>query len=167
VQAIRVDQLVLLLSMIFGFCSSSWAQAADISLCSLQDHPEKFLDSKVEVDALVFAGVEYPRITAGKCSFRFARGDDYQTFGERFPVNDDDQWKLPKQLLNATECASNVRVVKAKIKGTIIRVPATGTVPPNEMPLELVIQSVSEVKRVPVHCTPPASVHNSQGKPDP
>lgn len=137
-----------------------------MSLCSLQEKPERFLNSEVELEALIFAGVEYPRLTAGQCSFRYARGDDYQTLGDRFPVKHNAQWKLLKELLGTTSCASNVRVAKAKIKGTIIRVPATGTVPPNEMPLELVIQSVSEVERVPANCTPPASPPISQAKPN-
>jgi hypothetical protein len=125
-----------------------------VSLCSVQEHPERFLNFKVEVDGLVFAGVEYPRITAGNCSFRFANGDDYQTFGERFPVHHDEQWTLLKKILGATECASNVRVAKARIRGTVIRVPATGAIPENEMPFELVIQSVSEVEHVQTNCTP-------------
>lgn len=143
--------------IILGMYSSSWARTQRTSLCSLQDSPEKFLNSKVEVEASVFAGVEYPRITDGECSFRFAYGDDYQTFGGRFPATRNDQWKLLKKLLSETECASNVRVAKAKIQGTVVRVPATGTVPPKEMPFELIIQSVSDVSRVPVKCTPRAA----------
>jgi hypothetical protein len=150
-----MDRVPLLLFIILGICSSSWAQTADVSLCSLQDHPEKFLGSKVEVEALVFAGVEYPRLTAGKCSFRFARGDDYQTFGEHFPVNQDEQWTLLKRFLSTSECASNVRVAKAKIKGTVIRVPASGNRPQNAMPFEVVIQSVSGVEHVRINCTHP------------
>ena len=145
--------LLFFLFIMLEICNSSSAQTVDVPLCSLQDHPKKFLGSKVEVEALIFAGVEYPRITAGKCSFRFARGDNYQAFGERFPVNDDEQWKLMKELLSTTECASNVRVAKAKIEGTVIRVPVSGSRPQNEMPFELVIQSVSGVEHVPTNCT--------------
>jgi hypothetical protein len=143
-----------------------------VSLCLLQDHPEKFLDSTVEVEGLVFAGVEYPRITSDKCSLRFAFGDDYQTLGERFSVRFDEQWTQMKKLLTTTECASNVRAAKARIRGTIIRVPATGNTLQNEMPFELVIQSVSRVEHVPINCTPPnahvtsAPVHES-GHADP
>jgi hypothetical protein len=154
---------LLLLSIIFAACSSLWAEqdTTRVSLCSLQENPERFLNSKVELEALIFEGVEYPRLTEGKCSFRFAGGDDYQTFGDRFPVKDDGQWKLMKKLLGTTRCASNVRVVKARIKGTVTRVPATGTIPESEMPVELVIQSVSEVSRVPIRCTAP-NVHSPE-----
>jgi hypothetical protein len=149
--------LWLSLVIFFSMCSSLWARTQRASLCSLQDNPEKFLNLKVEVQASVFAGVEYPRITDEKCSFRFAYGDDYQIFGDRFPINNDHQWKLLKEVLRKTECASNVRVAKATITGTVVRVPATGTTPQKEMPFELVIQSVSDVSRVPVKCTPRAA----------
>ena|ERR1017187_4531689 len=125
------------------------------SVCFLQENAERFLNSKVEVEALIFAGVEYPRITEGRCSFRFARGDDYQTFGACFTAKHDGQWKMLEKLLSVSECASNVRVAKARLKGTVVRVPATGTRSPDDMPLELVIQSVSRAEHVPVKCTPP------------
>jgi hypothetical protein len=152
----------LLLSLIiFSMHSPLWARTQRPSLCSLQGSPEKFLNLRVEVQVSIFAGVEYPRIADEQCSFRFAYGDDYQTFGDRFPIKDDDQWKLPKELLSKTECASNVRVAKATITGTLVRVPATGTIPQEEMPFELIIQSASDGLRVPVKCTPRA-VHIPQ-----
>jgi len=137
-------------------CNGAFAQTARISLCALQRNPEKFLNSKIEVKALVFAGLENSFLRAGKCSFRYAAGDDYQDFGSRFPVKNDEEWKLLNELLHTTNCASNVRAAKAKISGTVIRFPATGTIRPDEMPLELVIQSVSDVERVPVKCRPKA-----------
>ncbi len=139
---------------IFSFCGIVQAQTERTSVCALQENAEKFLNSSVEVKGLIFAGVEYPRINNESCSFRFARGDDYQTFGGRFPIRRNAQWKLLEKLLGTTECASNVRVVSARIQGTVTRVPATGTIPADEMPLELVIQSVSEVSPVPIKCTP-------------
>lgn len=162
---------LLLSFIILGMCRSSWTQTAHVSLCSLQKNPERFLNSKVEVEVLVYAGMEYPRINAGGCSFRYTRGDDYQTFRERFPVNQNEQWEQLIKLLSITECASNVRVAKAKIEGTVIRTPATGTIPENQMPLEIVIQSVSLVEHVPINCKPPdapsdASAHDS-GHTDP
>jgi len=152
---VKNNRYLLLLFVIFGICNSSWAQATHVSLCALQENPEKFLNSKVQVEVLIYAGVEYPRLTAGECSFRFARGDNYQLFGDRFQVSQDEQWKLLTKLLSVSECASNVRVAKALVEGTVIRVPATGTRLPNEMPMELVIQAVSEVSHVPTKCTPP------------
>jgi hypothetical protein len=154
VQEVKIIRLLSLLFTGLLICNNLWAQTARISLCALQKNPERFLNSKVEVEALVFAGLENAHLTEGKCWFRYATGDDYQEFGKRFPIKDDDHWKLLQQVLSKTECASNVRVAKAKIKGTVTRVPATGTIPENEMPMELVIQSVSEVSRVPIKCTP-------------
>ena len=151
-------RFLLLPTLIFGVSCNLWAKTRHISVCTLQENPEKFLNSKVEVEALIFEGVHSPRITQGKCAFRFAGGDDYQTFGNRFPVKNDDQWKLMKKILSTTECASNVRVAKARIRGTVIRVPATWGIPENEMPFELVIQSVSGVTRVPIKCPPSAGI---------
>ena len=153
----KCTRSLLFLPFILAISGQTRAQAVPISLCSLQADPEKYLNSEVQVETLVFAGIENPHLTEGKCSFRYALGDDYQVFGERFPVKHDDDWKLLQELLGKSDCASNVRTARAKITGTIIRVPATGTTPPNEMPLELVIQSVSGVQRVPVNCTPPRS----------
>jgi hypothetical protein len=164
-QEMTINRAALFLLMTLFICTILRAQTQGLSLCSLEQHPERFLNSQVEVQGLIFSGVEYPRIRDGQCSFRFARGDDYQTFGHRFPITENEQWKSMRKLLATTECASNVRVVKAKMVGTVIRVPATGTVPPREMPLELVIQSVSDVTRVPVNCTsspsPPAVAHEN------
>jgi hypothetical protein len=103
---------------------------------------------------LIIEGGEYGVIRDGKCLFSIARGDDHQTFGNRFPVKHDSQWDLMEKLLATTRCANNVRVVRARIRGTVIRKPTTGTIPEDEMPPELVIQSVSEVSQVPVKCRP-------------
>ncbi len=140
-------------------CNDVLGQTVKTSLCALQANPDKFLNSEVQVEALVFAGIENPHLASpeGKCWFNYARGDDYQSFGKRFPVRRDSDWKLLDELLGKSDCASNIRVAKAKIRGTIIRAPATGTTPPEEMPFELVIQSVSEVARVPTKCTPPGA----------
>jgi hypothetical protein len=157
VQTVNSKLLLWLSFVIFGMHCTLLASTQRASLCSLQEHPDKFLNSRVEVEALIFEGVEYPRLREGKCSFRFADGDDYQTFGDRFPIKDDDQWKSMKEALAKTECASNVRVAKATITGTVVRISRTGTIPQKEMPFELVIQSVSDVSRVPVKCTPRAA----------
>ena len=142
-------------------CNDALAQTAETPLCALQTNPEGFLNSTVQVEALVFAGIENPHLAnpEGKCWFNYAMGSDYQSFGKRFPVKHDSEWKLLNELLGKSDCASNIRVAKAKIRGTIIRVPATGTIPPEKMPFELVIQSVSEVTRAPVKCTPRTTLH--------
>jgi hypothetical protein len=57
-----------------------------------------------------------------------------------------------KRILGSPQCASNIRVARAKIVGTIIRAPATGTTSANDMPMELVIQSVSGVSEVSIDC---------------
>jgi hypothetical protein len=152
----KFKHLMLLSVWIFGALRCVQAEKAvqRVSVCSLQENAEKFLNATIEVRALIFGGIEYPRIEEGKCSFRFAGGDDYQTFGDRFRVKHNAQWDLMKKLLGTTNCASNLRVVRAKIRGTVVRVPAAGTIPENEMPMELVIQSVSEVSIVPIRCTP-------------
>ena len=149
-------RLFLLAAIILGALNSIRAEQnlQRVSFCTMQKNPESFLHTKVEVRAIIFMGFEMGYIKDEKCLFHFAFGDDYQTFGDRFPVKHDAQWDLMKKLLGTTECASNVRVAKATIKGIVIRVPATGTIPPDEMPLELVIQSVSKVVHVPIRCTP-------------
>ncbi len=149
---------LLLFVIISWTCGHLWAQqnTQRFSLCSIQENPRKFLHTQIKVRALIFAGVEYPRLKDGNCSFRFAYGDDYQAFGDRFSTSRNAQWTLMKDLLGRTTCASNFRVIKALIKGTVIRVPATGTIPQGEMPFEIVIQAVSDVSRVEVKCTPPS-----------
>jgi hypothetical protein len=100
----------------------------------------------------MFVGGEYPNIMWGQCSFRYANGDDYQTFGNSYPARTDRQWKLMKTLLSTPECGANVRLVKATVTGTVVMVPSSGKIAPNEMPLELVIQSVSDVSHVRIKC---------------
>jgi hypothetical protein len=164
-QKVTTNRAVHFLLMMPFLCTMLRAQAQRVSLCLLEKQPEKFVNSQVEVQGLIFAGVEFPRIRDGRCSFRFARGNDYQAFEHRFPITENEQWKSMKKILATAECASNVRVVKARIVGTVIRAPATGTIPDRKMPFELVIQSVFDVSRVPVYCTStsssPAVVHEN------
>jgi hypothetical protein len=72
-------------------------------------------------------------------------------------VKHDGQWALMWKLLRTpppNNCSVNTRIVRARIKGTVERVPATGTIPEDEMGLEIVIQSASEVGHVPIRCSP-------------
>lgn len=99
-----------------------------------------------------------------KCSFLFAFGDDYQALGRRFRVKHDRQWDLMWKLLRtspANNCSVNARIVRATIKGIVERIPATGTIPEDEMGLQIVILSVSGVEPVPIKCTSP-SAHSSE-----
>ena len=142
--------VLLSVSVLGSFpCLPAQENTRVVSLCLLQDHPEGFLYSTVEVEGLVFAGVEYPRIISEKCSLRFAFGDDYQTFGERFPVRFDEQWTQMKKLLDTTECASNVRAAKARIRGTIIQVPATGNTLQMRCPLNWLFNQFRELSMRP------------------
>lgn len=150
-------QLILTSVCILGVLCSLRAEqpVQPVSVCSLRDNAKKLLDTQIEVRALIFEGfLEAAFIKDGKCLFPFDGGDNYVAFGDRFPVKHDSQWDLMEKLLATTRCANNVRVVRARIRGTVIRKPATGTIPQNEMPPELVIQSVSEVSQVPVKCRP-------------
>ncbi len=54
----------------------------------------------------------------------------------------------------STKLLGNARIVRAKIKGIVEREPPTGTIPEDEMRLEIVILSVSEVVHVPLNCAP-------------
>lgn len=151
-----VRRFLLLLAAILGACLSLQAEGNTprVSLCSIQENPEGFLHVRIDLQAQIFVGNEIGQIKEGKCSFRFAVGDDYQTFGHRFRVKHDAQWALMMKLLGAPlDCRMNARIIKARIRGTVIRVPATGTIPENEMPLEIVIQSVAEVEHVPIKCS--------------
>jgi hypothetical protein len=140
---------------VFALTTGYARGAEQVTTCVLQGEAEKFLNAVVEVHATIIAnGGHFTLIHDHQCKFLFAFGDDYQTFGSRFPVRRDAQWKSMRQILGKTECANNVRLVKAKFRGTVIRSPATGTIPPDEMRLELVIQSVSDVEPVPIKCTP-------------
>jgi hypothetical protein len=150
----------LLLSAIILLISSHgvWSEqnTQRVSLCSIQRNPESFLHAHVEVHPSILVGAaHFGQLLEGKCSFRVAFGNDYQTFGHRFRVKDDDQWALMWKLLRTPpphNCV-NKRIVRANIKGIVERVPATGSIPEDEMGLEIVILSVSEIVHVPTNCT--------------
>ena len=159
--------LLLLLVIIVGTSQGVWAEQntqTRVSLCSIQSDPESFLHAHVEVRASIFVGAaHFGQLKEGKCSFLAAFGDDYQTLGRRFRVKHDSQWALMWKLLRTptpSNCSVNARIAKANIKGVVERVPATGTVPEDEMGLEIVIQSVSGVEPVSIKCTPP-NAHSS------
>jgi len=138
-------------------CITTIALCADsrsVSVCTLQRNSQKLLGVEVEVSGILHVGDgHFGSIEDVKCRFRFAWGDDSQTFAAHYPIEHDTQWDLMKEALSKPACAHlNTRLVKGKFRGTLVRVPSTGTIPPNEMPIELVIQSVSEVDRVPVQC---------------
>jgi hypothetical protein len=147
----RFVLLVLVLGKSYSSLAAQNAQA--VSLCSIQKNPESFLHTRVEVDAVIFAGLEVDQLQEGKCLFRVAYGDDYQTFGNRFRVKHDSQWDLMRRLLKTpNKCRGNARLIKARMQGTVERVPPTGGTPESEMPLEFVITSVSQVQPAPIDC---------------
>jgi hypothetical protein len=149
----------LLLSAIILVSSHGvWAEQdiRHVSVCSIQNNPESFLHAHVEVHASIFIGAR-SQLEDGKCSFLFAFGDDYQTLGHRFRVKHDAHWALMWKLLRTPpppNCSVNARIVRANIKGIVEREPATGTIPEDEMRLEVIILSVSEVVHVPLNCAP-------------
>ena len=128
-----------------------------VSLCSIQENPDLLLNTTVEVKALMVRGFEISALHNGRCRIRYAFGDDYQTFGNRFRVKRNGQWDLMRTLLNApNNCSVDAGRIHARIRGTVIRILATGIIPDNEMPVELVIQSVAEVEPVPIDCASPS-----------
>jgi hypothetical protein len=138
------------------------------SLCVLQRDPESFLHSKVEVDAVIFVGMEIGQLLDGKCSFRFAFGDDHQTFGDKFHVDHDATWDRMMSLLKTpNKCAGGARVVKAHVRGVVERVPKTVGVPENEMPFELVITGVLTVQSPRAGCTTIDTLPHESGHADP
>jgi hypothetical protein len=158
---VHIDEAGMRLRFIAIFttmlCMTATAASPDsrsVSVCTLQRDSQKLLGLEVEVSGILRVGDgHHAFVHDGKCRFLFARGDDYQTFSDRYPIEKDSQWNLMKEAFSKPVCAHlNTRLVKGKFRGTVVRVPATGTRPPNEMPVELVIQSVSEVERVPVQC---------------
>jgi len=148
------EQCLLLSILILSVSGNLWAKARQTSVCELQQIPESFVNTQVELRAIIIVGGEGAYIVDGKCKFIFASGDDYQTFGHQYRVKKDAQWIRMREILGRTECANNARAVRAKITGKVVRIPATGTIPPNEMGLELVIEAVADVSRVLIKCTP-------------
>lgn len=149
---------LLLSAIILVSSHGAWAEQniQRVSLCSIQQNPESFLHAHVEVRATIFIGAR-SQLEDGKCLFLFAFGDDYQTLGHGFRVKHDAQWALMSKLLSTpppSNCSVNARIVRAKIKGIVEREPPTGTIPEDEMRLEIVILSVSEVLHVPLNCAP-------------
>jgi hypothetical protein len=129
------------------------AGQTSVTTCELQENAANYLNAVVEVRSMIIVGSGHAAFIRGEnCKFLFAFGDDYQTFGSQFPARKDVQWKKMRQTLSHTECANNIRAVRGRLQGTVIHVPATGTIPPDEMGLELVIQSISDVEPVPIKC---------------
>jgi hypothetical protein len=145
-----------LLSLISGFVLSPSAfpqgHARPVTICSLGEDGAKLLNSSVEFQTTIVLGSGYPLLREGDCVFGFAFGDDYQTFGDRFPARQNAQWRLMRKIFATPTCAPHARAVKGKFRGTVIRTPPTGTIPPDEMPLEVVIQSVSRVENAIKRC---------------
>ncbi len=149
---------LLLSAIILVSSNGAWAEQGtrDASLCSIQKNPGSFLHAHVEVRASIFIGAR-SQLEDGKCSFLFAFGDDYQTLGHRFHVKHNAQWALMWKLLRTPpppNCAVNARIVRANIKGIVEREPAKNAIPADEMGLQIVILSVSEVEHVPLNCAP-------------
>ena len=142
---------VFMLSIAKGYAGGQ----ISVTTCELQENATHYLNVQVEARSMIILGSgHFAFIHGERCKFPVAFGDDYQTFGNQFPARKNARWKRMRQILSNTECANNVRVVKARFQGTVIRIPATGTIPPDEMGLEFVIQSASEVDPVPVKCRP-------------
>ncbi len=138
-------------SLAIGYASGQ----TSVTTCELQENASNYLNARVDVRSMIIAGSGHFAFIHGEhCQFRIATGDDYQQFGKQYPATKNAQWKRMEQALSITRCGSNVRAVKAMFQGTVIRVPATGTIPPDEMGVELVIQSVSDVQSVPIKCRP-------------
>lgn len=139
-------------SLVLAQSSLGSRQAAQVTICSLEDSGPTLLNSTVEFQTIIVLGSEYPLLREGDCTFRFAFGDDYQTYGDRFPAKRNAQWRLMRKIFRTPICAPTARAVKGKWRGTVTREPATGTIPPDEMPIEVVIQSVSGVQNAIKRC---------------
>jgi hypothetical protein len=90
----RLSRVAIILACIISLHigSALGQKASAVSLCLLQKNPETFFHSTVEVDAVIFVGMESGQLLDGKCSFRFAFWDDHQAFGDRFHVDHDVLW---------------------------------------------------------------------------
>ena len=154
----RNPTILLAISLAIGGLVGTRAEGEvkKTSVCAIEENPESFLHAKVEFGAVLRVGSEYPSINDGRCLFRFAFGDDYQTFGDRFATKKNGQWRLMRSLIvnsnNKNDCPFFVRIVRARFRGVVERVPA-GTSPESDMPLEIIILSVSQVEAVPIECS--------------
>ena len=152
--SVNLTVMTLIAMMPCMIAATVSAEAKSLSVCSLQRDSQGLLGREVEVSGILReADGHYAFIQGGKCAFRFATGDDYQSFANTYPIDHDTQWELMEETLSKPVCSHiNTRLVKGKFRGRVIRVPRTGTVPQNEMTVELVIQSASDIERVDVQC---------------
>jgi hypothetical protein len=156
---------VFLLGIVaIGILTAPRAEGAvrKVSICDIQKNPESFLHTKVEIlNTLRLNNTEHNLLHEGSCVLNFAFGDDYQTFGDRYSAKKNAQWRLMRSLLinsnNKNDCPFFVRAIKARFRGVVERVPATGTIPPDEMPVEIIFRSVSHVEAIPIHCVDDSS----------
>ena len=137
--------LLLLSALVFSNYAGATTSAQSISVCTLQENGARFLNMTIEVHGWLIEGGEYPLIHNRKCSFRYAYASN-PMFGGRYPVTHDVQWVQMRHFLSKPNCPpSNIRMVSAKVTGIVVRMPATGKITENEMPLELIVQAASEV----------------------
>jgi len=151
-----MKHFLALLSFTSGLVSSpsvcALEHAQQVTICSLEKHGAQLLNSSVEFQTTVVLGWEHPLLREGDCVFGIAFGDDYQTFGDRSPANRNSQWRLMRRIFATPTCAPHVRAVKGTFRGTVIRTPPPRGISPDEMPLEVVIQSVSGVENAVKRC---------------
>jgi hypothetical protein len=140
----------------FSLCVHAEGAVKKVSICDIEKNPNAFVHTNVEILIELRLGGEHPLLRDGQCVLNFAFGDDYQTYGNRFSAKQNAQWRLMRSLLvnsnNKNNCPFFVRIIKASFRGVVEREPATGTIPPDEMPYEIIFRSVSQVEAVPIRC---------------
>jgi len=82
------------------------ANPRNLTICVLNSDWEHLLNSQLEIRGTIFIGGEIGVITDQHCSFRFAFGDDYQTFGSRFRAKRDSKWGLMRRMLSTQPTAT-------------------------------------------------------------
>ena len=133
----------------------AYSEPRTVTICALEQNWEHRLNQQLEIRGNIEVGGEHGLITDQGCRFLFAFGSDYQTFGNRYRATTDREWAVMWSVLHTRldpPCNFHVRVAKARMRGTLIRVPRTGTIPQDEMPPEFVIRRVYEVTEVPILC---------------
>lgn len=150
---------LFMVSSVLIVCIPASANPRKLTICDLNSDWEHLLNKQLEIRGTIFISGEIGVITDQHCSFRFAFGDDYQTFGSRFRVKRDSQWILMRRMLTTQPTCldgsivkGQLRIVTARMRGTLIRSPRTGTIRQDEMPPEFVIRRVYEVRQPSIAC---------------
>jgi hypothetical protein len=127
------------------------------SVCAIRQNQQDYIHKRVQVTALLRIAFEDQDVHEGECALTIAWGNDYQRFGNQFPVRNDRAWNLLRALIGgaywqACKPGAFKNLVSAKLTGTIEPVHVSGEKPDDPVEVQLIIQEAAHVKVRKANC---------------